>query len=248
MVQVTFLRPRIAQMIRKILKKLDEKERALRRSFGHDITDPVERKRSYQHVRWLDHGIFRTFWHNFEQVADGVYRSNHPDHKRFEAYAALGIKTVLNLRGVAQQPHYLFEVESCAALGLELVTIQMGARKAPKVKQLTDVIAAFETMQKPFLMHCKSGADRTGLVATLYLMTQLGEPVEQARRQLSFRFLHIRRTDTGILDHFLDVYAARNARSPIAITEWIKTEYDPAALTESFVAKQAGLRFWQGWR
>lgn len=236
------------QMIRKIYRALDRKEREFRESFGHDITDPKERKRSYWHVRWLDHGILRTFWHNFEQVADGVYRSNHPDHKRFTAYAGMGIKTILNLRGVAQQPHYLFEEESCAQLGLTLITVQMSARQAPKAKQLIKVIKAFETMERPFLVHCKSGADRTGLVAALYLMVQEGRPVSEARKQLSFRYLHIRRTSTGILDHFFDVYEARNAKDPIDIVEWIKAEYDSNALTESFAKKQAALRFWQGWR
>ncbi|MEJ8561181.1 dual specificity protein phosphatase family protein [Yoonia sp. GPGPB17] len=235
-------------MIRKIFSALERKERELRQSFGHDITDPIERKRSYRHVRWLDHGILRTFWHNFEKVSDGVYRSNHPDHKRFEAYAAMGIKTVLNLRGVAKQPHYLFEVESCAQLGLTLVTVHMSARNAPKTDRLIQVIEAFDTMERPFLLHCKSGADRTGLVAALYLITQDGQTVAEARKQLSFRYLHIRRSATGILDHFLDVYEARNAESPIGIKDWIRTEYDPEALTASFAAKQAALKPWQGWR
>lgn len=160
----------------------------------------------------------------------------------------MGIKTILNLRGAAKQPHYLFEVESCERLGLTLVTISMSARQAPKPDQLIKVINAFDTMERPFLMHCKSGADRTGLVAALYLMVQEGQPVAVARQQLSFRFLHIRRTATGILDHFLDVYEARNAQSPIAITDWIRTEYDRDALTASFAAKQAALKPWQGWR
>ncbi|MGJ8586645.1 MAG: fused DSP-PTPase phosphatase/NAD kinase-like protein [Yoonia sp.] len=235
-------------MIHKIFKALDEKERALRKSFGHDITDPDERKKSYWHVRWLDHGILRTFWHNFGQVSEGVYRSNHPDHKRFKAYAAMGIKTVLNLRGVVQQPHYLFEEESCERLGLKLVNLSLSARSAPPKDRLLSIIAAFDEMERPFLMHCKSGADRTGLVATLYLMVKEGQPVAEARKQLSFRYLHIRRTSTGILDHFFDVYEARNAQAPIAIEEWIKTEYDPNVLTKSFAQKQAALKFWQGWR
>jgi len=235
-------------MIRKIFRTLDRKERELRMSFGHDITNPEERKKSHWHVRWLDHGILRTFWHNFEEVSKGVYRSNHPDHRRFQAYADLGIKTVLNLRGVAKQPHYLFEVESCKALGLTLITIAMSARQAPKKGQLLKVIEAFDTMERPVLIHCKSGADRTGLVAALYLMVHDNQPVELARRQLSFRYLHIRRTATGILDHFFDIYAVRNAKNPIAITEWIETEYNEGALTKSFAEKQAALKPWQGWR
>jgi protein tyrosine/serine phosphatase len=160
----------------------------------------------------------------------------------------MGIKTILNLRGVAKQPHYLFEVESCEKLGLTLVTVPMSARQAPKVKALVMAINAFDTMERPFLVHCKSGADRTGLVATLYLMVKDGQSVAEARQQLSFRFLHIRRTATGILDHFFDVYEARNAREPIGVVDWIKTEYDRKALEKSFAAKQAALKPWQGWR
>lgn len=235
-------------MIRRIFKKLEMKEQALRKSFGHDITDPKERKRSQWHLNWLDHGILRKNWHNFEQFAPGAYRSNHPDHKRFEAYAALGIKTVLNLRGVAQQPHYLFEVESCEKLGLTLVNSQMAARRAPQVHELLQVIDAFETIERPFLLHCKSGADRTGLAAAIYLMMYEGASLEEAKKQLSFRFLHIRKTSTGILDHFLDVYEERVAQSPITIDDWIRTEYKPYLLTRSFEKKQTALKFWQGWR
>lgn len=238
----------VALMFSRLRKSFKEKEREFRTSFGRDITDPKERRKSQWHFNWLDHGILRKHWHNYAQVAPGVFRANHPDDKRFTAYAAQGVRTIINLRGAARQAHYLFEAESCARLGLTLIDIPMSARKAPPVKSLMRLFDAFETAEKPLLMHCKSGADRTGLAAVLYLMTQNGEPFEQARQHLSFRYLHIRRTDTGILDHFFDVYGARNEKDPIAIKDWIATEYDPEALTASFAAKQAGLRFWQGWR
>ncbi len=235
-------------MLRKWYQALEKKERDLRNSFGHDITDPVERRKSERHLLWLDHGILRTFWHNFEEFAPGAYRSNHPSRKRFETYAAMGIKTVLNLRGKAKQPHYLFEVESCADLGMTLVTCQMAARRAPSIAELTKLLDAFKTIERPFLMHCKSGADRTGLAAAIYLMIYEGASIAEAKKQLSFRYIHIRRTKTGILDHFLDTYEARCAQSPIGIEDWIRKEYDPNALTLSFAAKQKSLRFWQGWR
>ena len=234
--------------LRKVISSLRKKERAFRTSFGHDITDPNERRKSQLHFDWLDHGILRKHWHNFAKVAPGVYRANHPDHRRFKAYAAQGIKTILNLRGAASQPHYLFEVESCAALGLTLVDIKFSARQAPSKKASRKLLTSFETIEKPFLIHCKSGADRTGLAAALYLMVVEGQPLDEARKQLSFRFLHIRRSSTGILDHFFDTYEARNAASPIAIADWIATEYDPELLTRTFAAKQAALKPWQGWR
>lgn len=248
MVQVTGIAIIGTKMIRKILNTLDEKERELRKSMGRNITDPIERKRAQRAMTWLDHGFLRYYWHNFDKVAEGVYRSNHPDHKRFAAYAKMGIKTVLNLRGGSKEAHYLFENESCQRLGLNLISIKMSARKSPHKEALLRLFAAFETMERPFLLHCKSGADRTGLVAALYLIVHEGASIAVARKQLSFRYLHIRRSSTGILDHFLDVYEARNAEAEIGIIDWIRDEYDRDALTASFAAKQAALKPWQGWR
>lgn len=234
--------------MKRLAEALNKKERELRASIGGDISTPEKRRRARFLFNWVDHGVLRWLWHNFSEIAPGVYRSNHPDDKRFAAYASMGIKSVLNLRGVNREAPYLFEKESCERFGLTLVSIPLSARQAPSRNRLLELIAALETIERPFLIHCKSGADRTGLAGVLYLMIHEGEPVEEAMRQLSFRYLHIRRTSTGILDHFFDTYAARNAQSPIGIVDWIRDEYDREALIESFAAKQARLKWWQGWR
>lgn len=234
--------------MKRLVQHLEGKERALRGSFDGDLSTPAKRRRAQRLATWVDHGILRALWHNFSTVAPGVYRSNHPDHKRLAAYRARGIKTILNLRGALHEAPNVLEAESCRQLGLTLVTVSLSARQAPKRDKLLQLVTAFETLEKPVLIHCKSGADRTGLVSVLYLMIHCGEPVETAMRQLSLRYLHIRRSATGILDHFFDVYAARNARSPIDIVDWIRDEYDRDALITSFAAKQASLKWWQGWR
>ena len=233
--------------MKRLINYLDAKERALRQSFDGDLSTPAGRRRAERLVTWSDHGILRARWHNFSELAPGVYRSNHPDHARLAAYQARGIKTVLNLRGALREAPYALEADSCAQLGLTLVTVALSARQAPERDRLLQVIATFDTIEKPVLIHCKSGADRTGLVAVLYRMIHCGEPVETAMRQLSLRYLHIRRSKTGILDHFFEVYAARNAKDPIEIVDWIRNEYDRDALAASFAQKQASLKWWQGW-
>lgn len=235
-------------MLGKLWTWLDKKERRLRHSFGRDITDPVERVRSLRHYNWLDHGILRYRWHNFDEVAPGVYRSNHPHHARFEAYAKMGIKAVLNLRGVSAQSHYLFEEESCRALGLDLVTVHLGARHAPDQHRLVALVEAFDTLPKPFMMHCKSGADRTGLAAAFYLLLYTDATDAEVRRQLSFKYLHIRKSSTGILDHVLETYLAARDATGIGLRAWIATGYDKPAVVAAYKAKKARESFWQGWR
>ena len=106
-------------MLPKLWSRLDKAERRVRRSFGTDITDPSARRWSRFHYHVFDHAFLRTFWTNFWQVAPGVWRSNQPTHARFEKYAAMGIRTVVNLRGEEKRAHYLFEEESCRKLGLK---------------------------------------------------------------------------------------------------------------------------------
>jgi protein tyrosine/serine phosphatase len=87
-------------------------------------------------------------------------------------------------------------------------------------------------------MHCKSGADRVGLMSTLYLIVRENVPVETARKQLSLKYGHIRQANTGILDYVFERYLEDNARSPIPFLEWVAHVYEPIALEHSFAAKR----------
>ncbi|CUJ16633.1 phosphatase domain-containing putative toxin [Cognatishimia activa] len=225
----------------KLMQRIKEWERKSRARYSHDIVDPEERKKSLHYNDWVDHGILRYRWHNFAEIAPGIYRSNHPNHARFETYRDLGVKTVLNLRGKTHHAHYYFEEESCAELGMELIDIPLRARAAPQKDLLLQTLDVLEKLDQPTLMHCKSGADRTGLVSAMYLLHILNKPVSEARKMLSVRFLHLNFTKTGILDYVIDLYARRVAQGPISFKEWIETEYDAEATKAEF--KKLG--FWQ---
>jgi protein tyrosine phosphatase (PTP) superfamily phosphohydrolase (DUF442 family) len=201
-------------------------ERRLQQAYTADLSTPANRRRALIWNRWLDHGILRVLWTNQFQIAPGVWRSNHPPQSRFARIKAMGINTVLTLRGVSGNPSDLLEREACAANGIALHSIAMQARAAPTPAQIADLIALFRTLPRPFLMHCKSGADRAGFASAVYLMVIMGEPVETARRMLSPRYLHFSWSKTGVLDRVLDLYAARNAKTPISFEAWAATEYD----------------------
>lgn len=197
------------------------------------LTDPASRRRAGLHYHLADHAILRRRWTNAAELAPGVWRSNHPTHARLAALQARGVRTILNLRGPGESPPFLFERESCEALGLTLVSVRLAARKAPRRDELLKLFDAFREVERPMVMHCKSGADRAGFASALYLLAE-GAPLEVARRQLSWRFLHIRHSATGILDHVLDLYGARLARGPIGIEDWVRDDYDQAAADAGF--------------
>jgi len=223
-------------MLSKLYHWLDDRERRLRHSFGKDISTPAARRKSTLHYHLFDHAALRTVWTNFDEVAPEVYRSNQPTHGRFVKYRDMGLKSVLNLRGEDSFAHFLFERESCEALGLTLHNAKLWARRAPERENVLRVIELFRSIEKPFLMHCKSGADRAGFASAMYLMVIEGRPVEEAKKHLSLRYIHLKSTRTGVLDRILDVYALRNARAPISFEHWIATEYDNRAIQDAFLA------------
>ncbi|MBY5972892.1 tyrosine-protein phosphatase [Ferrimonas balearica] len=216
--------------------KIRKFERDLRDHYNTDLSTPELRRRANVYNLWFDHAALRILWTNFFQIAPGVWRSNHPTHRRFAKMKAMGITHVLTLRGDKPTAHYLTEVESCRELGLTLIARRLHARKAPSREEVLAVIETLSTIPRPFVMHCKSGADRAGLASAIYLMVIEGRPVEEARKMLSPKYIHIRKSKTGVLDHLLDVYAARNAKEPIGFEDWIRTEYDADRIKADFRA------------
>ncbi|UXX82717.1 tyrosine-protein phosphatase [Roseovarius pelagicus] len=220
-----------------LIKRITEWERNLRQSYNTDLSTPENRRRAEIYNLWFDHAVLRIFWTNFYPVAPGVYRSNQPTHRRFEKLKAMGIRSILNLRGSAGAAHYLVEEESCAKLGLNLVNVTLHARFAAPRHDIQAVIAAFRSIEKPFVMHCKSGADRAGFASAIYLLVIEGKPVSEVRKMLSFKYLHIKSSRTGVLDYILDLYEARNARAPISFEDWVETEYENETVQAEFEAK-----------
>lgn len=219
----------------KVFKRVSDWERNLRAKYNTDLSTPENRRRAHIYNLWFDHAILRKVWTNFYPVAPGVYRSNQPTHERFVKLKEMGIKSVLNLRGAAGAAHYLVEEESCREVGLELVNVTFHARHAAPREDILKVIEAFRSIERPFVMHCKSGADRAGFAAAIYLLVIEGRPLSDARKMLAVKYIHFKWTKTGVLDFIFDLYEARNAQSPISFEDWVATEYEFLEVQKQFV-------------
>jgi len=222
----------------RLFKGIRRWEADLRASYNVDLSTEENRRRNRIYRLYFDHEIIRGLWTNFHEIAPGVFRSNHPTRKRFAQMKARGISTVLNLRGANPNAHYWAEEEWCRELGLTLVSVELNARGLVPRERLQHLIATFRCLPRPFVMHCKSGADRAGLASAIYLMVIEGQPVAQAKKMLSPRYFHIPNRHVGILDYMLDCYAARSAREPMSFETWVDTVYDPAEITARFRARQ----------
>ena len=221
-------------MIGSLLTKLDNLERSVRTSFGRDISSSSGRFWAHIHFHLMDHAFLRVFWNNFHQVCDEVYRANQPSPAHLKSYRDKGIKAVLNLRGFAQQSYALFEEETCKNLGLDLISVPFSGSSAPQPEKLLEIIDIMDKIPKPFVLHCKSGADRAGLVSAMYIIIRKKLSVAEAKKQLSFKYLHLDFTKTGILDYILNVFDERLKIENIDFLDWIKKEYNSEVLNSSF--------------
>jgi len=225
-------------MLKTLNKKLKSLERDLSQKIGNDLSTPAARRAALLHFYFLDHGVLRWHWTNQHLVAKDVWRSNQPSQRRLRALKRKGMKSVLNLRGSNPVSHNLLEKEACDALGLNLVSMNFSARSLVKKEILLALLDHFDTIERPFVMHCKSGADRAGLAAALYLLHVENAPIALAKKQLSVRFIHFASFQTGILDHMLNAYERDIKASPMPIRTWIETRYDNQNLTAEFNLKR----------
>ncbi len=198
------------------------------------------RARAWIDALFADHGLLRLAWRNWAVVEPGrLYRSNQPLPFQLAQDARAGLRTVINLRGRRDCGSDALAREACDRLGLVMVDAPFESRGAPHKERLLRLAVLFETIAYPALLHCKSGADRAGLAAAVYLLLR-GRPPAEAARQLSLRFGHVSAGRTGILDAFIAAYARAHAESGIGFLDWVRGPYDEQALRDSFRAGRFG--------
>jgi len=119
----------------------------------------------------------------FARVADGLYRSGQPDAAGFQYLARLGVKTVIDLRGPgkrAQREQVLVE-----SLGMRYVNIPLSGWRQPHDVEVLRVLTLLADPEaRPILVHCRRGADRTGVIIALYRILYEGWDPERAYREM----------------------------------------------------------------
>ena len=201
-----------------------------------DLATSAGRRRARKDLIWGDHGFLRLRFRNLHQISEEMYRANQPSPEHIARYAReLGLKTILNLRGQSPKGYYLLEKEACARNGIDLVDFQMFSREIPEPAAVLEAKKLFDSIAYPALMHCKSGADRAGIMAVLYQHFRKGQTIEQALEMLSRKYLHIRQGKTGILDFFFETYLAEGEAQGLSFVQWVEAGYDRAALKARFL-------------
>jgi protein tyrosine phosphatase (PTP) superfamily phosphohydrolase (DUF442 family) len=130
------------------------------------------------------------------------------------------IRTVINLRKPRPgEGWYDEEMAAVAELGIGHHTVPM-FQDSFRVDQVLALHELLQAVERPFLVHCQAGADRTGLAAVLTVLLEDGTGPVQAREQLAWKYGSIH--DHSMGRFFLDQYE-----------EWLSTngaQHDPDVL------------------
>lgn len=212
--------------------------RQIRRLRG-PMVSPRQRAIARFELYCLDLGGLRMLRPNLHTVAPGLLRSSQPSPRQIRRLADQGVRTIVNLRGASNSGAWLLERDACQRHGIALIDFPIKSRQAPEAETLLRLMALFGTLRGPVLFHCKSGADRAGLVAAAYLLWQ-GEDATEAMAQLSWRFGHIRHARTGVLDEAVLALSAMVPGGSDSLETRIRRHYDAGAVDTAFRPRLGG--------
>lgn len=171
-------------------------------------------------------------------VPGEVFRAAQPTGDVAGLIQSQRLASVLNLRGGGPaDAWYVDEVEATREAGVDFYDLPMSATRRPSRRELLTLLDLFGRCKYPLLIHCKSGADRTGLAVGLYLMSRRGMPPDRAESAFTLSHAHIPLFGPERLHEPFREYAAwlsdrRLDHTPDRLVDWVRNVYrsdDPVA-------------------
>lgn len=159
---------------------------------------------------------------NIHEVDKGkLYRSGQLNLLQFKKYIQKwGIKTIINLRGESYgEDWYHDELLISDYFSVAHHDIEMSASRLPHRDDLIKLLDIYETAERPILVHCKGGADRTGEAVAIYMIDYMGMNNKQAmaKAQTIFTF-HLESRFPAKKYFIRDIYRGK---------DWARQYYDP---------------------
>lgn len=159
---------------------------------------------------------------NLHEIDEGKYfRSAQLSGEELESVIKEhGIKTVINLRGAKDVDWYREEAAVTERMGVTLISIGMSAKRLPHREDLIKLLDAFKTAERPMLIHCQGGADRTGEASAIYQMLYMGKTKKEALKMLTPKYFHIKKRMPAKRYFIKELWQGE---------DWAYNEYDPCS-------------------
>jgi uncharacterized protein (TIGR01244 family) len=118
---------------------------------------------------------------NFGKVNDHFYRGSQPKGRNYEQLAALGIKTIVDLREDAKDDAR----SATERAGMRYINLPMKEKSYPQPDTATRFLQIVNDQANwPVFVHCAGGRHRTGVMTAVYRMAVDGWGVDQAYQEM----------------------------------------------------------------
>ncbi len=179
---------------------------------------------------------------NLYRIEDGFYRAAQPTAAGFQELAALGVRYVLDVTGGAGDGP-LVQGDS-----LKLFHVPMSAFGLRDDRVLEALRIMADPQNRPLLIHCRHGADRTGAMVALYRVVIQGWSPEKAVLEMNQGGYHhssvwknletyVLKTDAAALRRKLGLSAPAGSAASSPVLAVIPA---PAPATSGLVSASAG--------
>ena len=150
---------------------------------------------------------------NFGQMDDRFYRGGQPKEEDYKQLAAIGIKTIIDLRNDPQD----YEKREAEAAGMRYVNIPMSDKDYPETAAIDQFLKLVDDPATgKFFVHCAGGRHRTGVIGAVYRFNQYNWNYDQVYAEMK-KFDFYTRWGHGNMKKFVQDYAAhRNATAAAA--------------------------------
>jgi protein tyrosine/serine phosphatase len=141
---------------------------------------------------------------NFGQMDERFFRGAQPKEKQYKELAALGIKTIIDLRDDPEE----YEKREAEALGIRYVHLPMIAKKYPKPETVEEFLKLVDDPSTgKFFVHCAGGRHRTGVLGAVYRFNHYKWNFEQVYSEMK-KYDFYTRWGHGDMKKFVQDYAA----------------------------------------
>ena len=141
---------------------------------------------------------------NFGQMDDRFFRGGQPKENQFQQLAALGIKTVIDLR---DEPT-AYEKQSVEALGMKYINIPMSDKDYPETAKIDEFLKLVDNPATgKFYVHCAGGRHRTGVMGAVYRFNHYNWNYDQVYAEMK-KYDFYTRWGHGDMKKFVQDYAA----------------------------------------
>jgi protein tyrosine/serine phosphatase len=144
---------------------------------------------------------------NFGQMDERYFRGAQPEPDDYASLAALGVKTVVDLRNDPTD----YEKSAVEALGMKYVNIPMSGWRTPKMKDMDTFLALFDDPETGTVyVHCKAGRHRASVAGAAYRYMKTGWDYDQVYREMK-KYRYSSGLVHGRLGHFVKMWGERLA-------------------------------------